>query len=196
LELLPIDTLYHLRLLVLTIVAQVVLHVLVLVLFLERFYRCRKINLRFEKFVRGNLILRFKLQLVLGVYVHFLVHHLRKLLAIQTVEVCSVHLHVVLLVRLRHLIFIVIGDIPLIVLLLHYVVLEMVIAVLKGLSIDGGLCQQLGIFHVDIIDTSHATKVVHSSIHILHYSLVLLELLLIILFVTYFLGSCLKLCLD
>jgi hypothetical protein len=53
LKLLTLYSFYRLRLelLILTIVTKIVLHILVLVLFLERFYRCRKVDFGFKKLV-------------------------------------------------------------------------------------------------------------------------------------------------
>ena len=78
---------------------------------------------------------------------------------------------------------------------MHYVLLvwEISISVLKLLSIDCGLSEQLRIFNVlHVMATAHAAKIIHSSIHLLHLLLILLELLLI-LFIALVVGRCLKL---
>lgn len=144
-------TMYHLRLLliILTIVTQIVLHILILVLFLQRFYRCRKVDFWFKKLIRRNFVLRFELKLVLGVNVHFLIHHLGQLLPHHTVEIRLTSLPIaVFIIPLRHIfIFVVIWYVALRILLsiiLHYVLLILlkissVSSVLKLLTIYGTL---------------------------------------------------------
>ena len=144
LELFTVDALYHLRL-ILTIVTQVVLHVLILVLFLQRFNRSRKIYLWFKKLVWWNFVLRFELELMLGVYVHVLVDHLRQVLSIHTIKLSCAHFTLVLVIRLRYIFVpIVIWNVALRILLpmvLHNVLLILLVllTVLELLSIYGWL---------------------------------------------------------
>ena len=153
LKLLAVYSFYHLwlriRFLILTdIVTQIVLHILVLVLFLKRFYRCRKVDFGLEKLVGRNFVLRFELKLVLGVNVHFLIHHLRQLLCHHVIEICKTLLpRPVIIIPFWHIfVFVIVWNISLRILLsiilydVLFILMVIIASVLKLLTIYSWFC--------------------------------------------------------
>ena len=140
--------------------------------------------------------MRFELKLMLGVYMHRLIHHLRQFVSI-------IHLSIaVFIVALRDVfVFVIIRNITLILLLLNDELLIITspkrATVLKLLTIYCRLGQQLWVLDVLLVTAAHAAKVIHCTVHIRQFlylllGVSLLELLLIVI-IALVIARCLKL---